>query len=304
MQARTVALVLVGLFLGVPRVASAHFTLMTPKSFTTKEDGGKGGPPCGTGPASNVVTKLTGGQMLTVTIQETTPHPGHYRIALLKSKTDTFADPAVQAVRGQSQTATIQNPPMFPVLADGVFPHTGLLPDGLKECKEDVCTTQVMIPNMDCHTCTLQVIEFMAKHGAPYFYHHCADVDVTAGGGGGTGGAGGGEGGATGSGGSNGSQGGATGTGGASGEGGATGTGGAASGEGGAMASAGGKSGSGGKSGKGGASSAEGGDEGGGDDPPPASSGCSVGGGNAAPFGLGGALLIGLALLRARRRRR
>jgi MYXO-CTERM domain-containing protein len=30
----------------------------------------------------------------------------------------------------------------------------------------------------------LQVIEFMSNHGAPCFYHHCANITIEAGGGG------------------------------------------------------------------------------------------------------------------------
>jgi MYXO-CTERM domain-containing protein len=29
----------------------------------------------------------------------------------------------------------------------------------------------------------LQVVEFMSNHGAPCFYHHCADITIQAGGG-------------------------------------------------------------------------------------------------------------------------
>jgi hypothetical protein len=32
-----------------------------------------------------------------------------------------------------------------------------------------------------CDHCTLQVIEFMSQHGAPCFYHHCADISIKAG---------------------------------------------------------------------------------------------------------------------------
>jgi hypothetical protein len=45
-------------------------------------------------------------------------------------------------------------------------------------------STSIMIPNLTCAKCTLQVIEFMAPHtfndGGGYFYHHCADLKITA----------------------------------------------------------------------------------------------------------------------------
>jgi MYXO-CTERM domain-containing protein len=36
----------------------------------------------------------------------------------------------------------------------------------------------------DGSICTLQVIEYMSNHGAPCFYHHCADITIGASGGG------------------------------------------------------------------------------------------------------------------------
>jgi hypothetical protein len=46
----------------------------------------------------------------------------------------------------------------------------------------------VMLPNVDCDRCILQVIEFMHPHGfntstpgpgGGYFYHHCAELKIT-----------------------------------------------------------------------------------------------------------------------------
>ena len=95
-----------------------------------------------------------------------------YRIALLPSTTDPIKDPAVVMKGTQSVSAAIMNPPVAPVLADGVFAHTAPLA-GMQ-------TIDVMIPNVACPKCALQVIEFMAEHGAPFFYHHCAELEVTA----------------------------------------------------------------------------------------------------------------------------
>ena len=42
----------------------------------------------------------------------------------------------------------------------------------------------ITLPNLSCDRCTLQIIEFMAEHGANvgggFFYHHCADLHITA----------------------------------------------------------------------------------------------------------------------------
>jgi hypothetical protein len=62
------------------------------------------------------------------------------------------------------------------VLADGLFVHTARTTDPFE--------TDVQIPNISCEKCTLQIIEFMAEHGVNkdggYFYHHCADLQITA----------------------------------------------------------------------------------------------------------------------------
>jgi hypothetical protein len=32
---------------------------------------------------------------------------------------------------------------------------------------------------MTCDHCVLQIVEFMANHGAPCFYHHCANIKIS-----------------------------------------------------------------------------------------------------------------------------
>ena len=65
----------------------------------------------------------------------------------------------------------------IPVLFDGAFVHTTTPRN--TEWKMDVT-----LPNINCEKCTLQVIEFMAEHGfnvgGGYYYHHCADLQITA----------------------------------------------------------------------------------------------------------------------------
>ena len=73
-------------------------------------------------------------------------------------------------------SAPIQNPPQIPVLADGLFAHTSR--------QTDPWATDVQIPNINCDRCTLQITQFMAEHGlnkdGGYYYHHCADLQITA----------------------------------------------------------------------------------------------------------------------------
>jgi hypothetical protein len=132
---------------------------------------------------SNAVTQIKGGSMFHVLIQETVFHPGHYRVALARTAADLPKDPKVttrDSERGPwSVSAEIQNPPVAPVLADGLFAHTER-PTGQMPLWEG----DVAIPNINCANCVLQVIQFMAEHAlnadGDYSYHHCAAVNITA----------------------------------------------------------------------------------------------------------------------------
>lgn len=84
--------------------ANAHFKLLTPAAWVNTNDLGdpqKAGP-CGDDPKpganeailSKAVTKVAGGSMLPIKIQETIFHSGHYRIALaVNSRTELPPDP-------------------------------------------------------------------------------------------------------------------------------------------------------------------------------------------------------------------
>jgi len=129
-----------------------------------------------------------------VTINETVPHPGHYRVALSTTgQAGLPADPTVTpSASDQCASKEIMNPPVYPVLADGMLPHTAAF--------SGPQTFMVQLPaNVTCNAnCVLQVTEYMQNHGAPCFYHHCANVVIlppdgtgATGGGTGAGGAGG-----------------------------------------------------------------------------------------------------------------
>jgi len=134
---------------------------------------------------SNVVTPVMGGSKLTLKINEFVSHPGFYRVALsIKSRSELPVDNVVKDAsgmillptsKGTSATAEYQTNPVFPVLADNLFPHTSC----------SMFSGDITLPNVNCDKCTLQVIEFMASHGsngdkAGFFYHHCADLKITA----------------------------------------------------------------------------------------------------------------------------
>lgn len=169
-----------GAFLLAPVEADAHFILQSPaswKSQTLLGDPQKLGP-CGDngGTETGIVTAVEEGGMITVTIQETIFHPGHYRIALsVNDRSELPAEPPVTAGSTPCGSTIIQDPPVFPVLADGVFPHTKPL--------SGPQTIQIKLPDgVTCDHCTLQVIEFMSEHGlndpGGCFYHHCADLAI------------------------------------------------------------------------------------------------------------------------------
>ncbi|HET7542865.1 MAG TPA: SCE4755 family polysaccharide monooxygenase-like protein [Polyangiaceae bacterium] len=185
---RPSVLVLVLSLLALPATARAHFTLIAPPPASNSTNGGKGDPPCGpTDMPSNVVTPVMGGSKLMLKVNETVFHPGFYRVALsIKSRTELPPDNVVKDANGMvllptnktamSATADYETTPVFPVLADNLWPHT---------TSTAMFSGEVTLPNVNCDKCTLQVIEFMAQHPsngdkAGFFYHHCADLKITA----------------------------------------------------------------------------------------------------------------------------
>jgi hypothetical protein len=169
--------------------AEGHFRLIEPKSWVVENELGnpqKPGPCGGTEGEAGVsptgaITRVQGGQKLHIQLLEVIFHPGHYRIALaVNSRAELPKDPVVvtrETDKGpQSVSAKIDNPPTVPVLADGLWQHTSKSAAPFE--------TDVQLPNINCPTCTLQIVEFMAEHGynkeGGYSYHHCAVLNITA----------------------------------------------------------------------------------------------------------------------------
>jgi hypothetical protein len=163
---------------GAASPVRAHFILVTPDSWMSQ--GLFGDPqklgPCGNeggGTATGKVTAFRPGQTIEVTIDEVIPHPGHYRVALaVEDRSELPPDPAVTTVGNDPCGSTeIQDPPIFPVLADNLLPHT--TPFDAPQ------TFTVTLPSdVTCTRCTLQIIEYMSSHPRPCFYHHCADISI------------------------------------------------------------------------------------------------------------------------------
>jgi hypothetical protein len=166
----------------------AHFRLLEPASWL--EEAPNGDPqwlgPCGgssadPGRPSGAMTSVQGGEKLHIRIRETAFHPGFYRVALaVNSRDELPKDPEARtesSANGErSVSGAIQYPPSPPILADGLFPHISAFD---KDQEADV-----LIPNINCSKCTLQVIEFMAAHSrnkeGDFTYHHCALLQIRA----------------------------------------------------------------------------------------------------------------------------
>lgn len=162
----------------------AHFALQSPPNWAEQDKLGspQKSAPCGQADAqmvpvrTNAVTTYQAGQVITVTIDEVVFHPGHYRVVLSTSgQAGLPADP-LTIDPGTCTGLEIQNPPVFPVLADGVLVHTEPL-DGPQ-------SFSVKLPEgVTCTNCVLQVLEFMSVEAGSSpncFYHHCADISIVA----------------------------------------------------------------------------------------------------------------------------
>jgi hypothetical protein len=172
----------------VPAATHAHFKLVEPASWIVEDDRGdpQKGFPCGGsntdyGKPSYAVSQAVGGSKLHLKVLETIYHPGHYRVALaVNSPAELPVDPKATTEttdRGpRSLSGEIMDPVQAPVLADGLFPHSAKVDAPFE--------TDVLLPNISCKRCTLQVIQFMEQHGPNnpglYTYHHCATIQITA----------------------------------------------------------------------------------------------------------------------------
>jgi hypothetical protein len=181
---------------GLAAAVDAHFVLVSPAASLVQNrlgDPQKIGPcggvsanpgrgtPANPGVPSGAVTSVKGGTNLPLLVHESIFHPGHYRVALARTAAQLPPDPVIttaQTERGvRSQSAVIQNPPVAPVLLDGIFAHT--------ERPTQNFEAEIPIPNITCPNCVLQVIEFMADHpgiavDGGHSYHHCAILNITA----------------------------------------------------------------------------------------------------------------------------
>jgi MYXO-CTERM domain-containing protein len=162
-----------------PARSDAHFHLETPAASLDQDQSGnpQKAPPCGqdaTATETGIITPYQAGTTVTITLNETIFHPGHYRVAIAPNDPSELPDePPVTPGSTECGSTTIMDPPVFPVLADGVLLHDA--PFGGPQ------TIEVTLPDdLECEHCTLQILEFMSNHAASCFYHHCATIAVQA----------------------------------------------------------------------------------------------------------------------------
>jgi len=172
--------------LGLAATAHAHFKLNTPAAYSQQNSSGspQKSAPCGQADPgnpvvpTNAVTAVQSGAMLTISITETVPHPGHYRVAIAQDMAGLPADPTVPGGATACDGLTPIANPTLPLLGDGLLKHTSAFSNPTQ-------TMQVPIPaGMTCTNCVLQVAQYMSNHAknipGDCFYHHCAMVNISA----------------------------------------------------------------------------------------------------------------------------
>ena len=178
------ALLAAGAVIFAPARAVAHFVLQSPASWAEQDT--QGNPqktaPCGQADPqiaavpTNATAAYRAGETITVSIDEVTFHPGHYRVVLSTTGQGGLPPDPETMVPGTCMGLAIEDPPVYPVLADGQLPHTDPFVGPQ--------TFRVTVPkDVMCTDCTLQVLEFMqADVGASNncFYHHCANISIAA----------------------------------------------------------------------------------------------------------------------------
>jgi hypothetical protein len=131
-------------------VCSAHIRLRSPVPRVAG-DGIKTGP-CG-GSVRQNVTVVDGGKMLTVSWEETINHPGRFILSFSNAR-DAFTGNILKTII-DNQGAETPTPHQF--------------------------STQIPIPDINCDTCSIQLIQSMEENPqAPTFYYSCADLKIVA----------------------------------------------------------------------------------------------------------------------------
>ncbi len=145
--------------------ARAHVRLVSPTSRYVDE---MKSAPCGRlgGTRSANVTTFRPGQTVTVVFDEIIDHPGYFRIAFDPSGDGALAPPTWNG-------SDWANPPGVSVLADRIA-------DGIATHGQ----VSVVLPDLECAACTLQLIQVMTDKppydGVDDFYFQCADLVLSS----------------------------------------------------------------------------------------------------------------------------
>jgi hypothetical protein len=156
-----------------PGPAGAHTVLTAPTPrWTGFEGSALKERPCGWGAAegrSETVTTLYAGDTLTVSWEETIPHPGYFRISFDDDGWD-FVDPPSPRATGYSDL----------VLVDVLYPSTPA-EAAQRWGEQNLYQTTITLPEVSCERCTLQLIQFMEDklddgYAGNDIYYSCADL--------------------------------------------------------------------------------------------------------------------------------
>jgi len=173
----------------VARPAHAHISVDEAGTHMSRYGGDdlKAGP-CGMagGKRSTNVYKYKPGATINVSISETIPHPGYFRIAFDNDGDDGFKDPAGTDGKDGNCSGDAKCGPgkedycnNETVLLDRLDQHaSGGFGGSAKKY-----TWSVTLPNIECDNCTLQIIQVMNDfnfHPQPYpaddIYYQCIDI--------------------------------------------------------------------------------------------------------------------------------
>jgi MYXO-CTERM domain-containing protein len=137
--------ILVGLFSLIPAVAGAHAVVTSPPPRVDAANIKEATAPCG-GPRGDVVTQLTGGQMLTMEWDETIAHPGFHQLRF--------------SMAGDTN---------WQMIADNIPDQGGV----------GSYSYEFQVPDVTCDQCTFQWIQVMTDRNPPVNYYSCFDVEIT-----------------------------------------------------------------------------------------------------------------------------
>ena len=181
--------------LAIAQPAAAHISLEEGGTHKSRYgDGELKAGPCGKagGTRGTNVYTYSSGQKITVTVVETIPHPGYFRFAFDNDGDDAFIEPA--SIKPIDPNRKCPNDPTDRCGVSDFYNSPAVLP-GMDNLNPHLTaafgtryTWEVPLPDVECNSCTLQLIQVMEDdltHG-PYdptpgvgvadIYHQCIDI--------------------------------------------------------------------------------------------------------------------------------